>query len=153
MLACRTVLRGFLTFMDITAIPAMPFYSSLFLKDCIFFYIIYQLPVTHLMELFHLGDFRKRLCYHGESLLFCDMCKSRIQGSPFKFFSFCSRKKVIYCFSDNPCRIHCCYLHISALDVFKEFLCMFFFLFSRFKKKCLYLFKPFIFCSAGKVGV
>src|SRR5659263_113711 len=118
MLACRTVLRGFLTFMDITAIPAMPFYSSLFLKDCIFFYIIYQLPVTHLMELFHLGDFLKRLCYHGESLLFCDMCKSRIQGSPFKFFSLCSAKRLSTVFPITPAG------YIAVISTFPPWRCL-----------------------------
>ena len=57
MLAGRTFLGCFSTFVDVATIGAVPLHYNFLFKDFASGYIGGQLPITSLVELFYLGDF------------------------------------------------------------------------------------------------
>jgi len=151
--ADRTFFRGFFSFVNVAAVPAVPFDRRILPEDPAGLDIPQEGQVPRFMFAFHLGNLGEGVGDFRESLLRSRFGKSLVKGGPFEVFSGCRGFQIDGRVSDHSRRIRRHNFGLSPFEKFKEKFGVFLLVVGRVQKNCRNLLEPRFFCLAGKKSI
>ena len=153
MLACRTYLGSLNTFVDISAVRAMPFRRCLPLEYFTLRHVPGQLPVSLLVELLHLCNLLERGRYVAETLFLCHLFHVGVDLAPLHLLTICRSLEIRLRISHDARRIGRSDLHVSTLQILEEDLGMLLLVTRSFDEYIGDLLIALFACHAGREGI